>query len=151
MKQCRVYLPGTFDLLHVGHVRLIRNAAKFGQVVVGVNTDQFAARYKRTPVIPMAERIEMLLALRDVHNVVVNEDGEDSKPAILLAAPRYIVHGDDWTSESYKEQLGVTDDWLAEHNIEILHLPYTEHVSTTGLLKRANEINFAIHNHRWPS
>lgn len=151
MKLCTVYVPGTFDLLHVGHVRLIQNASKFGRVIVGVNTDEFAARYKRKPVVPMAERIEMLLALRDVHNVVVNEDGEDSKPAILLAAPRYIVHGDDWQGESYMEQLGVTPEWLAEHGIEILYLPYTEHVSTTSLLKRANEIDHAAYNFRWPS
>lgn len=149
----RTYVGGTFDLLHVGHVRLLERAAQLGEVIVAVNTDKFAARYKRQPVVPLDQRIEMLRALRCVHTVIVNTDGEDSKPAILLAKPRYIVHGDDWTGDSYMAQLGVTPAWLEEHGIDLVYLSYTGGVSTTGLLRKAQEIDHGLHNKwvTWPS
>lgn len=145
----RVYVPGTFDLLHVGHVRLLRRAAELGEVWVGVNTDEFAARYKRPPVVPMEERIEMLNSLRVVAGTVINHHGENSRPAILRVNPRFIVHGDDWTGAAYMDQLGVTEGWLDQHGIEIRYLPYTEGVSTTDLIRRADKIEHDLHNFRW--
>lgn len=142
----RIYVGGTFDLLHVGHLRLLNRAAKIGPVTVAVNTDQFAARYKRPTVVPLDHRIELLQALSCVDRVIVNTGDEDSKPAILNAQPRYIVHGDDWTGDAYLAQLGVTHAWLRGHNIDLLYLPYTKDISTTGLLAKAQQIEYRLHN-----
>ena len=65
--------------------------------------------------------------------MIVNAGGYDSKPAIEECSPTYIVHGDDWSGQAYLDQLGVTEEWLSNHGISVLHPPYTEGVSTTQI------------------
>lgn len=130
----RVYVPGTFDCLHVGHINLLDYAASLGQVWVGLNSDEFCEQYKRRPVYSLEDRIRIVESLRQVDEVIVNTGGYDSKPAILEAAPRYIVHGDDWTGPAYLKQLGVTQEWLGCRGITIVHPPYTKGVSTTQII-----------------
>lgn len=132
----RVYVGGTFDLFHFGHVSLLRRASYYGPVWVSLNTDEFAASYKRRPVLTLSERLLMLSSCVFVDGVVVNRGGADSRPAIEAVCPRYIVHGDDWTGPEYLAQLGVTEEWLAERGIELLYLPYTKSISTSKIIER---------------
>lgn len=76
-----------------------------------------------------------------VDTVMINEGDEDSKPSILKSGANIIMHGDDWTGEEYMKQLGVTQEWLDEHGIEIIYTPYTKSVSTTKLLDDAKTAN----------
>lgn len=137
-----VYVGGTFDLLHYGHMRLFYEAGAYGPVVVSLNTDEFAARYKRRPVLTLEERIESVRGCRYVDEVVVNEGDEDSKVAIDLFQAagrkvRWIAHGDDWTGESLAKQMGLSPVWLEENGIEMLYLPYTPGISSSRILERA--------------
>lgn len=132
----RVYAGGTFDLFHPGHVRFLKKASELGPVWVGLNRDSFCERYKRRPVMSYPEREEVLRACRYVHQVVPNIGDEDSKPAIDLVRPRFVVHGDDWMGEAYLYQLRVTPLWLKERGIEIVHLEYTRGVSTSEVINR---------------
>lgn len=136
MKNEKVYVGGTFDLLHPGHIALLQKASAYGDVVVSLNTDEFAERYKRKPVMSLEERKQMVRSLRCVSDVVVNIGCEDSTVAIMEVKPRYIVHGNDWTGESLMKQMGLSREFLRENNIQMLYLPYTEGVSTTELLER---------------
>src|SRR5262245_453173 len=101
-----VLANGCFDLLHVGHVRYLRAARALGDVLfVGINSDAAVARLKGTgrPLMPAAERVEMLSALRAVDHVVVfDEDTADA----LVAAIRPAVHakGTDYTPETVPER-----------------------------------------------
>lgn len=141
----RVYVPGTFDCLHVGHLNLLDYAASLGEVWVGLNTDEFAERYKRRPVYSLEDRIRIVESLRQVDEVIVNEGCEDSKPAILECAPRYIVHGDDWTGRAYLGQLGVTEEWLEQRGIEVVYPPYTPGVSTSQIIERGHDLHSRRH------
>ncbi len=138
-----VYTGGTFDLFHVGHVRLLKHCRDYaginGPVVVAVNTDEFAASYKDAPICPLAERMEMVAACKWVDRVTVNYGGADSKPVIEAVAPDLIVVGDDWENKDYCGQMGFTDEWLNEHNIRLRYVPYTGHVSTTIIKLRIRE------------
>lgn len=132
---------GTFDLLHVGHVELLeacRNmAGPGGRVVVGLNTDEFVARYKGRPTFqPYAQREELLRACRFVDLVVANLAGEDSKPVIEMVRPDLLAIGDDWLDRDYLGQLGVTAEWLLERRLAIEYVPRTRGVSTTGIRER---------------
>ena len=101
-----VLANGVFDLLHVGHVRYLEAARRLGDVLfVGVNGDASVTRLKGTgrPIMPAAERAELLAALRAVDHVVVFED--DTADA-LLAALKPDVHakGTDYTTDSVPER-----------------------------------------------
>lgn len=130
----RMYIGGTFDCLHRGHVELFRNAASVAEkVIVGLNTDEFATRYKRKPLVPFADRLAVLWEMKLLDSVCTNTGDEDSKPAILFARADAIGHGDDWVGQSLKLQMGLTDEWLTKHGVAMVYLPYTHGVSTSEL------------------
>jgi len=99
------FANGCFDLLHVGHVRYLRAARKLGDVLfVGINSDAAVARLKGRgrPLMPAAERAEILLSLREVDHVVVFEEDTADR---LVASLRPHVHakGTDYRPGSVPE------------------------------------------------
>lgn len=139
-----VYTGGTFDLFHVGHVRLLRQcysiAGPTGKVVVSLNTDEFIEEYKgRRPIFSYEDRLEILMSCAFVSLVVPNEGGADSKPTILKICPNFIVIGSDWARKDYYKQMGFTQDWLDDHGIGLLYVPYTQHISSSQI-KRALDL-----------
>lgn len=135
------YAGGTFDLFHAGHVELFRRIREqvAGRLVVGLNTDEFAERYKRKPVMTLRERVDVVGACRYVSGVVVNTGNENSKPAIEASGANVIVHGDDWTGPALMAQMGLTSDWLNDRGIAMQYLSYTPSVSTGKLLARVTQ------------
>ena len=89
---------GTYDLVHVGHVRLLRHAAELGdRLVVGVSTDQLNMEKKGyTPVFPQQDRVEIIGALDCVDNVFLEESLELKRQYITEHGADVLVMGDDW-------------------------------------------------------
>lgn len=142
MKQC-VYVGGTFDLFHPGHVNLLRKARDYGFVVASLNQDDFAARYKRRPVMTLDERFKVVQACRWVDYAIVNIGDEDSSSTIKWfhrvytdCQIRRIAHGDDWVGESLKKQMGLDQRWLDDNGISLLYIPYTKGVSSSEIAQR---------------
>ena len=134
-----VYTGGTFDLPHPGHYRLLKRAAEIGEVVVGLNTDEFITHYKgRPPILSYSERDEILLACKWVKRVVPNSGGADSTISINLVEPDYIIIGSDWARKDYYAQMGFDQDWLDSRGIGMIYVPYTSGISTTEIKKRIN-------------
>jgi glycerol-3-phosphate cytidylyltransferase len=132
-----VYTGGTFDLPHHGHFRLLQRASEFGKVVVGLNTDEFIFEYKKkSPIMAFEERKEILLACRWVDDVVPNYGGADSRIAIDIVKPNYVIIGSDWARKDYYAQMGFTQDWLDERGIGLIYVPYTQGISSTDLKTR---------------
>lgn len=133
----RAYLGGTFDCLHRGHLALFARANQVAkELVVSLNTDEFAESYKRRPLMSLADRKAVLEQCRLVDTVVINTGGFDSKIAILEANVDCIVHGDDWQGESLMKQMGFTQEWLEEYGIDLVILPYTKDISTSEILNK---------------
>lgn len=132
---------GTYDLLHPGHLFVFRQlrelAGPGGEVVVGLNTDDFVLRFKdHLPVQTYAERETMLRAVRDIDRVVCNTGGEDARIVIDEVKPDIIAAGHDWYSPDhsrYCRQMGFTLDWLEERGIRLVYLNWMEGYSSTNL------------------
>ena len=90
-----VYVGMSADLIHPGHLNLLREAAKLGEVTVGLLTDKAIASYKRMPYMTFDERKEVVLALKSVQHVIAQET-LDYVPNLLQLKPDFVVHGDDW-------------------------------------------------------
>lgn len=137
----RVYTGGTFDLFHIGHVRLLERcrelARESGMVIVSLNTDEFIEEYKgKPPIISYQDRAEVLLSCRYVDKVIPNFGNEDSKPAIIEASPDIIAIGSDWARKDYYKQMQFTQDWLDKLNISLIYIPYTTGTSSTEIKAR---------------
>jgi rfaE bifunctional protein nucleotidyltransferase chain/domain len=100
-----VLANGCFDLLHIGHVRYLREARRQGDVLfVGVNSDAAVTRLKGAgrPLMPASERAEILAALRDVDHVVVFDD-DTADRLVTMLRPDVHAKGTDYTTESVPE------------------------------------------------
>jgi len=119
---------GTFDVFHVGHLRVIERAASLGdRLVVGVSADALNERKKgRSPVYSQAERMEIVAALRAVDEVFLEESLEQKRDYILEHGADVLVMGDDWQ--------GKFDD--LEDVCEVVYLPRTPAISTTALIEK---------------
>lgn len=132
----RIYTGGTFDLFHAGHVEFLRRCATVGDVWISLNTDEFATRYKRKPVLTFEERFKVLESCKYVTEVIRNYGDEDSKPAIEYVNPKYIAHGDDWVGDSLEKQMGITGEWLDDRGIGLLYIAYYPKLSTSEIIER---------------
>ena len=119
---------GTFDVFHVGHLRMIERAAAYGDhLVVGVSADALNLRKKdRLPVFSQAERLEIVAALKVVDEVFVEESLELKRDYIERYAADVLVMGDDWEGRF---------DELADL-CEVVYLPRTPAISTTALIEK---------------
>ena len=119
---------GTFDVFHVGHLRVIERAAALGdRLVVGVSADELNLRKKdRLPVFSQAERLEIVSALRAVDEVFVEESLELKRDYVLKYDAQVLVMGDDWA--------GRFDELSDICRVE--YLPRTPAISTTALIEK---------------
>jgi choline-phosphate cytidylyltransferase len=119
---------GTFDVFHVGHLRMIERASRFGdRLVVGVSADELNRRKKdRDPVFSQDERVEIVSALKVVDEVFVEESLELKRHYIEKYAADVLVMGDDWSGR-FDELKDVCD---------VVYLPRTPAISTTALIEK---------------
>ncbi|GAA2153119.1 glycerol-3-phosphate cytidylyltransferase [Humibacillus xanthopallidus] len=118
---------GTFDVFHVGHVRVLQRAAELGdRLVVGVSSDALNFSKKgRSPVFNEDERIEIISSLRVVDGVFLEESLEKKRDYIVEQHADVLVMGDDWAGKF---------DWVKDV-CDVVYLPRTPSVSTTGLIE----------------
>lgn len=132
-----VFVNGCFDVLHVGHIRLLQFAASYGRLTVGINSDESIKRLKgqKRPIFPEHERREMLLAIKGVAQV---EIFHDDTPTNLIAGlyalgigPKYVVKGLDYDKKHIPER------YLIEKNGGVIvFFGMIKGRSTTDTLKR---------------
>ena len=127
MSERTVITFGTFDVFHVGHIRVLQRAAALGdRLVVGVSADALnIAKKGRAPVYSQDERMEIVASLRVVDEVFVEESLELKRDYILEHGADVLVMGDDWAGKF---------DWVSDV-CEVVYLPRTPSVSTTGIIE----------------
>jgi D-beta-D-heptose 7-phosphate kinase/D-beta-D-heptose 1-phosphate adenosyltransferase len=137
-----VFTNGCFDLLHIGHVRLLQQSAAFGDyLIVGLNSDQSVRALKGSarPYIEQAERAELLAALACVDSVVIFDD---ETPAALIEAllPDVLVKGGDYAPEDV-----VGRETVEANGGKLVLIPLVPGRSTTGLALKLAGKQFAAH------
>lgn len=125
------YVPGGFDMLHIGHLNILRAARqRCGRLVVGVATDEALLRMKgRLPVIPQPERMELIASLRFVDDVVT-DFSQDKRIAWRSHPFDILFKGDDWKGTPKGDRLEAE---LAEVGATVDYLPYTPSTSSSLL------------------
>ena len=91
------------DLIHPGHINLLKKASEYGNVIVGLLTDSAIAKYKRLPFMSFDQRMEVIENIKYVYKVVVQETLSYKKNLISFK-PNYVIHGDDWKEVFRKKQ-----------------------------------------------
>ncbi len=127
----RGYVPGVFDMFHVGHLNIVRAArAQCQQLVVGVVAGDVVTPIKgRPPGVPLAERMEIVAAIRGVDAVVVDVHA-DKFDAWQDLRYDVIFKGDDWRGTPKGDKL---ERDLARVGARVVYFPYTRHTSSTLL------------------
>jgi len=118
---------GTFDVFHVGHVRVLNRAAELGdRLVVGISSDALNfAKKARYPVFTQDERMEIVANIRSVSGVFIEESLEAKRDYVVEQQAAVLVMGDDWTGKF---------DSLSDI-CEVVYLPRTPSVSTTAIIE----------------
>ena len=123
----RVITFGTFDIFHIGHLRILERARAYGDyLIVGVSTDELNASKKgRTPVYPFEQRRDILASLRVVDEVFAEESLALKRDYILQHKADILVMGDDWA--------GKFDEFSEVCRVE--YLPRTPSISTSATIE----------------
>ncbi len=125
------YVPGAYDVFHVGHLRILeRSRRQCDRLVVGVVGDQLSAETRgEPPAVPLAERMAIVAALPWVHDVV-----EDVSPDKSVAWRRVgfdvLFKGDDWRGTERGDRL---ESAMARVGARVVYLPYTREISSSSL------------------
>ena len=127
-----VYLAMSVDLIHPGHISIIKKAANLGILTVGVLSDSAIASYKKLPYMTYAQRVDIIENIKGVSNVIVQETLSYSDN-IKALKPDYVVHGDDWREGVLKNTRKEVLDILDEIGGELVEFSYTKGISSSVL------------------
>ena len=120
-----VYACFTTDVIHAGHLNIIREAQKYGRLVAGVMSDAALVKFDRFPTISQEERLALLKAQEGVSDVVLQDDVMYEK-VLRELKPDYVIHGDNWLTGPQKAIRDNVEKTLAEvGGGEIIDVPYT--------------------------
>jgi len=135
----KVYVGMSADLVHPGHINILREADKLGEVVVGLLTDKAIASYKRLPFMSYEQREEVIKNIKGVSKVVAQHT-LDYRPNLEQFKPHFVVHGDDWRegvqSKTREQVINCLDQWGGE----LIEVEYTQSISSTKLNQSLLEV-----------
>lgn len=119
-----VYMCFSADMLHSGHIAIIKKAQKLGKLTIGVLSDEAVASYKRFPLMPFEERKPLFASISGVANVV-EQKTLGYADILRELKPTYVVHGDDWREGFQKTIRDEVVSVLAEYGGHLVEFPYS--------------------------
>ena len=131
-----VYMCFSTDMIHSGHIAIIRKAEKLGKLIVGVLSDEAVVSYKRFPLLPFDERKTMFENITGVWRVV-EQNTLSYKENLLKYKPTYVVHGDDWCTGFQRPVRDEVCAVLASYGGQLVEYPYAADEKFKELDKRA--------------
>lgn len=135
----KVYVGMSADLIHPGHLNIINEAKKYGEVAIGLLTDEAITSYKRLPFLSYKQRKIIIENIKGVEKVIPQET-LDYVPNLKKIKPDYVVHGDDWCTGIQKETREKVIQVLEGWDGRLIEIPYTRDISSTQLNNALREI-----------
>lgn len=139
MKKYKIgYTSGVYDLFHIGHLNILKNAKKYCEfLIVAVSTDELVQKAKnKTPWIPFKERAEIVKSIKYVDKVVSQTDYNDKlTPAIKYKIDVMFV-GTDWKGTAKWNEI---EKELKQHGIDVVYLPHTDGTSSSIIKEKLNQ------------
>ena len=136
----KVYIGMSADLVHPGHINIIREASKLGStLIVGLLTDKAIASYKRIPHMTYDMRRMVIENIKNVDEVIPQDDLDYSNN-LRNIKPDFVVHGDDWKEGVQKKVREKVIDVLSEWGGKLVEFPYTGGISSSQLHESIKEV-----------
>jgi len=126
------------EYLHYGHISLLVEASKYGDVIVGLLTNEAIASYKRTPTTTYEQREKVISHIREV-SLVVPQETLDYVENLKRYKPEYVVHADDWKVGVQSKTRKRVVETLKEWGGQLIEPPYTRGISSTALIEEKKE------------
>lgn len=113
------------DIIHPGHLNIIKHGVELGEVTIGLLTDKAIASYKRLPYLNYHQRKEVIENIKGVKKVI-EQDSLDYTKNLIKLKPDFVVHGDDWQEGVQKQTRINVITTLKEWNGKLIDVPYTK-------------------------
>ena len=139
MKNKIVYIGMSADIIHPGHLNIIKEAKKLGDVIIGLLTDEAIASYKRLPYLTFQQRKIIVENIKGVEQVIP-QSTLDYVPNLKHIKPDFVVHGDDWKDGIQKDTRQRVIETLLDWKGTLVEIPYTQGISSTQLNNKLKEI-----------
>jgi len=127
------------DLIHPGHLNIIKKASTLGEVTIGLLTDEAIASYKRLPYLEFDQRKQIVENIKGVHKVI-SQETLDYRPNLLKIMPDFVVHGDDWKEGIQSTTRSQVAETIKKWGGELIEVPYTPGISSTKINESLKEI-----------
>lgn len=134
-----VYIGMSADLIHPGHLNVIKAGKELGRVIIGLLSDEAIASYKRVPYLSFEQRKIIIENISGVSEVV-EQKTLDYTFNLKKIRPHYVVHGDDWQTGIQQATRQRVIDTLKEWGAELVEVPYTTGISSTAIRQALKEI-----------
>jgi phosphoenolpyruvate mutase len=139
------YVGLSADILHEGHINIIKTAKKYGDVIVGLLTDKAIASYKNIPYLDYPRRKAVVENIKYVKKVI-SQNSLSYIENLNLLKPDYVIHGDDWKTGVQKKTRLEVIKTLRKWNGKLVEPKYTKNISSSLIKSRILEINFSPEN-----
>ena len=139
MKKNTVYVGLSADILHEGHINILKISARLGDVTVGLLTDRAISTYKKFPLLDYKQRAIVLKSLKYVKNIVPQDTLGYTKNLKLLK-PNFLVHGDDWKKGIQKKTRKIAIKTLKKWGGKLIEPRYTKNISSSFIKSKIMEI-----------
>ena len=141
MKKNKIVYAGlAADILHQGHINILKHANKLGDVVVGLLTDQAIASYKQLPLLNYNQRQSVLKNIKFVKKVVPQKT-LDYRPNLIKIKPDFVIHGNDWKKGIQKKTRSQVIKTLKKWNGKLVEPSYTKNISSSSIKNKILEFS----------
>lgn len=138
-KKNLVYVALAADILHEGHINILKIASRYGNVVVGLLTDKAIASYKKFPYLSYKQRHSIVKNLKYVYKVIP-QTTQDYSYNLKLIKPKFVVHGDDWKKGVNKNVRKKVINDLKKWSGKLVEPKYTKNISSSLIKNKIKEI-----------